>query len=77
MATQPKKKPRTTRALTANEAAKHARKAPPISPPRLMALDRNSRAYKAELRRQAHNLANAPDNEDVMKFIESLYVDWE
>jgi len=39
--------------------------------------DVRSPKVRAELRRQARNIANAPDHEEVMRFIESLYVDWQ
>jgi hypothetical protein len=40
-------------------------------------VDRQSPKFKAELRRQARNLANAPDNEEIMRFIEFNSADWD
>jgi hypothetical protein len=39
--------------------------------------DVNSPKFKAEALRQSRNLAAAADEEDVMRFIESLYEDWD
>lgn len=67
-ANAPEKRARTARRSATN-------KSPTLED--LLTMDRNSPKFKAELRREARNIAKAPDHDDVMNFIESLYEDWE
>jgi hypothetical protein len=71
-----------TKALKAGAQAKRSRSRAMASQrartaAELLSMDRDSPEFKIELRRQARNLAEAPDHEEVMRFIESLYEDWE
>jgi Protein of unknown function (DUF3018) len=78
MTTKPKK-PRT-KALTSSERVRLYRAKKKKAGMRLLQIwvpDTRSPKVKVELRRQARLLAKAPDHEEVMRFLESHYEDWD